>query len=254
MASILKVKPGLYRVRWCNGRDGMGKQITGSQTVHGTRRDAERVKRHKEREIELGLVQRATDMTVEDHLSSWCDEMSLLKAPRTAEGYRLDSYTYVMPNLGSTKLQSLTEEHIHQLKLSLLARGGVGGKPLSKRTVQRILSTLRKALNDAQDRGLIWRTLNWRGMMPTPDRRPIDPLSKMALAKILRALRDSDIVHISNSGPHGVRRGEASGLTRSCLDFDKGTARIQSSLQRITGQGLVNSSTKRRRQRSHDQP
>ena len=191
MASILKVKTGINRVRWCIGRDGMGRQITGSQTVHGTRRDAERVKREKEREIELGQVQRASEMTVGDYLSMWCEEMSLLKAPRTAEGYRLDSYTYLIPKLASIKLQRLTEEHIHLLKLSLLAHGRVDGKPLSKRSVQRILSTLTKALNDAQDRGLIWRTLNLRGMLPIPDRRPIEPLTKTALAEILRAVRGS---------------------------------------------------------------
>ena len=174
MASILKVRPGVYTVRRCMGRDGMGKQITGSQTVHGTKKDAERVKRDMEREIELGQVQRATDMTVGEYLPQWYEEMSLLKAPRTAEGYRLDSHTYLMPTIGSIKLPRLTEEHIHEVMVSLLAHGGIGGKPLSKRTVQRILSTLRKALSDALDRRLISRTLNWRGMMPTPDRRPIE--------------------------------------------------------------------------------
>ena len=225
----------------------MGKQITGSQTVHGTKKDAERVKRHMVREIELGQVQRATDMTVGEYLPQWYEEMSLLKAPRTAEGYRLDSHTYLMPTIGSIKLPRLTEEHIHEVMVSLLAHGGIGGKPLSKRTVQRILSTLRKALSDALDRRLISRTLNWRGMMPTPDRRPIDPLSKTELAEIIHAVRDSEIEsYVSFMAKTGVRRGEASGLTWSRIDFDKETATIGASLQRVTGKGLVITGTKSR--------
>ena len=247
MASILNVKLGVNRVRWCLGRDGTGKQITGSVTVHGNRRDAERVKREKERELELGLVQRATDMKVGEFLAEWCDEMSLLKAPRTADGYRFDSQTYLIPTLGSIKLQRFTEDHIRHLKLSLLEREGVRGKSLSKRTIQRILSTLRKALNDAHDRGLIWRSLNWRGMLPTPDRRPIEPRSKKELAEIIRAVRGSDIdPYIQFMANTGVRRGEASAIPWSCIDFEKGTATIAVSLQRLTGKGLVIASTKSR--------
>lgn len=247
MASVSKVQARVYRVRWCTGRDGVGKQITGSQTVHGPRRDAERVKRDKEREIERGLVQRVTDMNVGEYLLEWCAEMALLKAPRTAHGYALDISSYLIPAIGPIKLQRLTEDHIRQLMLWLLAHGGVGGKPFSKRTVQRILSTLRKALNDAQDRGLILRTLNWRGMMPTPDRQPVDPRSKTELAEIIHAVRGSDVEsYVSFMAKTGVRRGEASGLTWSRIDFDKGTATIGASLQRVTGKGLVITGTKSR--------
>ena len=60
-------------------------------------------------------------------------------------------------------------------------------------------------------------------------------------------MRDSEIEsYVSFMAKTGVRRGEASGLTWSRIDFDKETATIGASLQRVTGKGLVITGTKSR--------
>ena len=249
MASILKVKPGVYRVRSCLGRDGRGRQITRSRTVHGTLRDAQRVRREVEHAIELGQGRPATDLTVGGYLRQWLDgEVSDTKAPRTQMDYQSIVRCHLVPALGEIKLHQLKPPHVLHLRGQLLKSGAKGGGPLSKRRVQYILAVLRKALNDAETLGLVGQNVAARVTLPRPERRPVDAMPLDRVRAILAAIRGTSIeVPVQFIVRTGVRRGEAMALRWRDLDLEAGTVTIRHAMQRLTGRGVVVTPTKRHR-------
>lgn len=249
MASMLKVGAGVYRVRWCLGRDPRGKQLTRSRTVRGTRRDAQRVKREVERAIELGQARPASDLTVEGYLRQWLDdEVAATKAPRTQIDYQSIVEGHLIPALGSIKLQRLTPQHVQQVRRELLECGGRDRRPLSKRRVQYVLAVLRKALNDAVALGLIDHNVATRVQSPRPERRPLEAMPLARMQAILDAIRGGPVqAPVQFIARTGVRRGEAMALRWSDVDLEAGLATIRRSMQRLNGQGIVTTPTKRHR-------
>ena len=55
----------------------------------------------------------------------------------------------------TVKLAKLTPLHLEVFYRTLLERGGLRSKPLSPRTVQRVHRVLRKALRDAERKGIL---------------------------------------------------------------------------------------------------
>jgi integrase len=83
--------------------------------------------------------------TVEKYLEDWL--AGLRVADTTAYSYRRKMNLYVIPALGSVRLQQLTTRQIDRLYRQLEASGGADGKPLSARTVRYTAMILRKALS-----------------------------------------------------------------------------------------------------------
>jgi integrase len=249
MASILKVRPGVYRVRWCVSRDARGRQITGSRTVHGTKREAQRVKREVEHEIDAGKVRPNTELTVERYLRRWLDdEVAVTNAPRTQYDYGRIVERQLIPELGPFQLRHLRAEHVLGLRKKLLDSGGKNGAPLSKRRVQYVLAVLKKALSDAVQFGLVAENVAKRVKLPRPDRKPVEPLGVDRLKDVAAAIRESSIEPVIGLLVWtGLRRGEAMALRWQDVDLEASVLFVRRSMQRITGRGILIAPTKRHR-------
>lgn len=88
-----------------------------------------------------------TKLTVGDYLSSWVETKQV--SPTTLERYRSVIKHYLIPKLGSIKLQDLRPLHIQTFYSELSTENGVTGKTLSGRSVQHVGVVLRMALKQA---------------------------------------------------------------------------------------------------------
>jgi hypothetical protein len=107
----------------------------------------------------------STTLTVGQHLTEWIDKLGKL-AETTDRGYRGHIRLYLVPHLGQVPLQSLRDTHIVAMYTAIrrrdqqilaaraspdpAVRASVkGARTMGAATRQRLLATLRKALNDA---------------------------------------------------------------------------------------------------------
>lgn len=87
--------------------------------------------------------------TVADYLREWLQTYQVAVKPTTYEGYRHNVEHYVIPRIGSLRLQAVRPATVSKLYRDLLDHGGRRNGPLSPLTVDGIPRTLRKAFNDA---------------------------------------------------------------------------------------------------------
>lgn len=88
-------------------------------------------------------------VTVKQFFTDWLAVHALEVKPRTRAGYAELISMYVVPHIGSMRLQAVKPSTLSTLYRDLLAHGGKGGRPLSSRTVNHVHALLRKAFNDA---------------------------------------------------------------------------------------------------------
>ena len=172
--------------------------------------------------------------TIREALSAWLESQSALVRPRTLDSYRAIAERYILPTLGSVHVDALTPAHVQQL-MAAKRRSG-----LSPRTVNMIRGTLRQALRQTQQWGFVERNVAaLTRAMPGERREPTvwAPGTAQAFLEAVRGDRLAALWHLAVYT--GMRRGETVGRQWSDLDLDAGTLRVQRSLGRVKGQGLV---------------
>ncbi|MFW6356542.1 MAG: site-specific integrase [Spirochaetota bacterium] len=78
-------------------------------------------------------------------------------SPGTAESYRLNLHNYILPFFGTQKLNRISMDAVEQFLHDLRLVRRPNGKPLSGKSVNNILSTLRVMLDRAVDLGYLPR-------------------------------------------------------------------------------------------------
>lgn len=91
--------------------------------------------------------------TTADHLRDWLVEVSQGIKADTARGYSIHIETWIVPVIGSVPLTDLTPRSIRQVRDNVIAKGR------SPRTAAGVLLTLRSALRQAVNDGLISRNV-----------------------------------------------------------------------------------------------
>jgi len=142
------------------GRDPeTGKYRQHSETVKGTKRDADKRLAELLHQLDTGAFMRPGKTTVADYLERWlADYAQVNLAPRTFEGYRGIIEGHLIPGLGQLPLTRLKPEHIQRYYSDMLSHGRADGKgALSPRTVRHHHMVLHKALDTAVRWGLLSR-------------------------------------------------------------------------------------------------
>jgi integrase len=204
-------------------------------------------------EVEAGRLPSGRVPTVEEWMTYWLNHIAAGKVrPGTLESYSTNVNRYIVPLLGDHRLDRLTPEHIDDAWATLATRKARrGGKTLSPNTVRLAHTVLSRALKVAQQRGLIMR--NPATMMDGPkgQRTRADVLTKDQARAILDAAREGrNPARWSVALGLGLRQGEALGLRWSDVDMENGVVRVQHSLSREKGAGLVLGPTKTDKDRS----
>lgn len=172
--------------------------------------------------------------TVGDYLAWWLEAI-VRPARRTSTHRSYESLIrlHLLPTLGHVPLASLTPRQV-QAALAERAVGLLAGKPC---TGQRLRDTLRSALKHALRCGLVARNAADLAEPPRyarPEVRPFTPEEARAFLAAVRGARLEALYAVALA--HGLRQGEALGLTWDDVDLAAGTIHIRLQLQRIDRQ------------------
>jgi integrase len=103
---------------------------------------------------------------------NWLPMKQLTLRPSTWDSYRRNVELHVLPELGRVPIRRLRVEHLERLCAKLLDHGRADGRGgLDAKTVLEIHMVLRRALTDAQRRGMI--LANPAAIAHAPKRRPL---------------------------------------------------------------------------------
>ncbi len=173
---------------------------------------------------------RRRSLTVGVYLTQrWLPSKQVALRPSTWASYRNNIELHIVPAIGRVPLRHLRPDHIERLYANLLADGNsVRPGGLDAKTVLEIHMVLRRALTDAQRRGMI--VANPAAIAHAPKRRPLaSSIPRAWNAGQLRTFLDLSSDHRLHaalwvSANTGVRRGELLGLRWGDIELD--TARM----------------------------
>nr|MBA2769294.1 site-specific integrase [Sporichthyaceae bacterium] len=177
--------------------------------------------------------------TVTSYLREWQVSHSVAVKPKTMAGYRELAERYVIPHIGSMRLQGVRPGTLSRLYRDLLAGGGHGGRPLSPRTVEMVHRMLSKAFRDAVRVEQL--------IQSSPVERATRPRVRGAEPKVIWAPAELG-VFLSHAALHrlgafyrlaaytGARRGELLHLRWPDIDLDGAEVTFSGSTDVIDGE------------------
>lgn len=185
-----------------------------------------------------------TKLTVGEYLIAWISAHARKIKPTTLNRYRELIKDYLVPRLGSIKLQELKPLHIEQFYNSMAEQVGVAGKKLAPRTARQAGAILKTALKQAVEvENLI--TINPATRVKLPKSNSVTPIpyNFSELKQFLEVARSHRLYfYFRLSAYTGARRGELLALKWS--DFDGKTINLTKNRTSIGNEVIEQNTTK----------
>ncbi len=182
--------------------------------------------------------------TLREFLDNWFKAVQPTVKPRTYEQYSDAIRLHIAPTLGRYRLADLRPDHLQRLYAEKLKEG------LSARTVQIAHAVLRHALGDACAWGFVARNVCLAAKAPRPKRVELNAWTPEEARQFLEGIRGERLEGLYRLAlACGPRAGELVGLKWEDVDLTRGTVQIRRTLQRLRGQGIVESEPKTDRAR-----
>ena len=228
---------------WWEGRitterdPGTGKQI--QRSVSGkTQKEVAQKLREISVEIDKRTYLAPTKLTVKDWLDTWVKEYLEDIKPSTKYLYTRNVEMYIIPNLGSVKLDALTSPMVQALYNRLHKPDKKDVKPLSAKTIRSLHGVLHKALQQAVLNGYIRVNPTDACKPPRVVKKEIQPLDETQVSEFLKAIQGHPHEYLYKITLFsGIREGEVLGLTWDCVDLEHGTLLIKQQLRREQQKG-----------------
>lgn len=234
-------KHGKYTGKWiaqvyCGTyADGRPKPV---KRYRDSRVEADRALREMKAELDQGRQVGTKSQAVGAYLDSWIDRAVRGKGElKTQLGY-IRNVALMKPHIGHLALDKLTADHVERMLNDLRNRGGRNGRPLSTRSVQYALQTLRRALKRAVRHRIIAENVASLVEMPSGDRHEVQPFTEDEVQRFL-----DEVDKLQNTGLKalyytgvllGLREGELLGLRWQDVDLKRGRLCVRQQLQHIT--------------------
>jgi integrase len=199
--------------------------------------------------VDQGTYVEPSKILVADYLRRWLDGIRV--EPTTLANYRRCDELYAIPTetpegqprpgIGRVPLQKLTAEHLDALYRYLEREGRRGGGPLKAKSVRHVHTMLRKALQDAVERGYLLRNVADLAHPPSQKQaRSRKARDDVWTAEQLRAfLRDVEGDRMYAAwllfATTGMRRGEVMGLEWTAVDLDAGRLKVAGTITTVDG-------------------
>lgn len=204
--------------------------------------------------------------TVAAYLDYWLAAVASQRRTKTASSYGEVVRLYIVPVIGKKKLDKLGVADVRHLvavargkclccankldkhrdkKEQCCSVGRCCHKVPSARTIQKVHSVLRNALNNAMRDELVSRNVAELVKVPVPKYRAGKGLPVAMVKRILDATKGHRYyVAYVLAATMGLRRGELLGLRWSDVDLDGGLLRVGQTVQRIDGRLVVEQDAK----------
>ena len=237
--NIIERSPGVFLIRY---RDNAGNRH--NETVKGNRKKAEAVLTERRTSMETGTFSGKKKLTVGAYLQSWLETYAKTNCTaKTVQGYRQSINCYTRPIAGIT-LQKLDATHVQPIYAEMVKRG------LSNRSVDALHKALSIAFNTAVKQGTLKRNILGSVIAPKVAKKEVEVWDAETRAKAMTVLRESQYGDFYKLGlMTGMRRGELAGLKWVSVNLSNHQLQVVNTLQRITGQGLMNGQPKTERSR-----
>lgn len=220
---------GQYRGRWISRMtlpDGKRKAIYGSTRAEVAQKLAAAL-----RDRDAGIPALNEQTTVGSFLLQWLDKsVKVRNRPSTIRSYTGHVHVHLLPALGKKSLARLTPEDVETFMEDKLATG------LTAATVNRIRSTLRRALAIAQKQGLVTRNAAGQADPPSVKPKHFETLTidqARAFLDIIHGHRMEALFVVAITT--GLRQGELLGLKWQDVDFAQRRLSILRAVQRVNG-------------------
>lgn len=215
---------------------GTGKQI--QKSVSGkTQKEVAQKMQEISIEVHRGTYIIPSKMTVRDWLTIWTKEYMEDVKESTAFLYTRYVDKYIIPKLGSIKLEALTAPAIQAFYNGLI-HPKEGINPLSAKTVKNIHGALHKALQQAVLIGYIRSNPADACKPPRVAKKEMHPLEEDQISAFLAAIQGHPHEYLYKIVLFtGLREGEVLGLTWDCVDFEQSTLTVKRQLRREQKKG-----------------
>ena len=227
-----------------------GKKRQKTETVKGTKREAEQRLAEMLHEINMDTYVSPSKETVAEFLGSWLNDHAATHLRISSfQTYRFRMETYIIPALGRHRVQELSPRQIGAFESELI-RGGLGAQTVVH--CHRLLSqalkwgvrmgSLKRNVADLVDPPRVQRKepmcLDWNGVRALVGAASASPFFPLYLLAILT----------------GLRRGELLGLRWKDADLESSTLTVTQSLVRLEKSQTVMNPTKSGKIRTVDLP
>jgi len=179
-----------------------------------------------------------TNVTVGDFITVWIESHAMRIKPTTLNSYRGLIENYLIPQLGSIKLQNLKASDIERFYIGLITTAGMAGKPLHPSTASKCVAILKKCLTYALNtEALLMFNPASRVSFPTAVCARPTPWTRGELTSFLDEATNHRLFFFFRLSSYtGARRGELLALRWS--DFD-GNAITVSKSRTMAGRAVV---------------
>lgn len=232
-----------WEARYTVGTDPVtGKQVQRTITGKTQKETAQRL-RQAISELEQGSYVAPCKMTLAEWLTTWQNEYLGSIKESSRYNYKRDIELYIIPALGSVKLDALNTTQVQRLYNSLTAPP----RSLSAKTVKDIHGVLHSAMQQAVDSRLIKFNPTDASKLPRIVKKELRVLNEDEISAFLKEISGHTHEHLYRFALFsGMREAEMLGLTWDCIDWDRSTVTVKQQLRRHQekGKGYYVSSTK----------
>jgi integrase len=209
-----------------------GKRKIRYHSFKGTKRDAKIKLARLITQHAAGQSVDPSKTTVAEFLTRWDDWASTHLSAKTLERHRLAVRLHIVPNIGGLSIQKLRPVHLVELYRTLRQRGGQDGRPLAARSVSYVHRLLHRALGHAAVWGVVAQNVAAVVSAPPAPDSEMAILTEDQIGAVLRHLDGRTLRPIvSFLLGTGCRRGEVLALRWQDVDLEKGTVRIERSVE-----------------------
>ena len=171
--------------------------------------------------------------TVAEWFSEWLTTYCINLKPATVISYREKADLYIIPNIGSVRLEALAPIQVQKL-CNRLSKGYPGQKPLAPNTVSCVHGILHSALKQAVVAGMLRSNPADNTKLPKVRKPELKPLMDADISRFLQAILGDRfetlfVVDLFS----GLRQSELLGLQWEDVDFTQGVLRVRHQLQKL---------------------
>ncbi len=207
------------------GRDETGRRHQHVETVHGSKRLAQKRLAELVLDIEQGGYTRPARISFGEWLLEWHRTYAVARCNRrTADSYLEEIQRHLKPALGMVRLDRLSPRHLQDFYAYCLRDGRTDGRGgLSARTVTYFHRIVSKSLKDAVRAGYLGRNVAEAVDPPRYQRKMMKTMALKDVPRFLKAALATPFHRLFYAALYtGMREGELLGLPWRAVNLDEG--------------------------------